>query len=100
MNRWKPPAGDHIRKVDAARVQIFPLDGHGITSCGGRQLQRSMPRIRAAQNNPPLIVDAETVPTNPIALQGLQAVARRNTKIVQPHCRVEGVELGPAAPCS
>jgi hypothetical protein len=40
------------------------------------------------------------VPTNPIALQGLQAVARRNTKIVQPHCRVEGVELGPAAPCS
>lgn len=33
MNKCKPLARGYIRKVNAARIQILALDGHGVIPC-------------------------------------------------------------------
>src|SRR5438128_200207 len=54
--------------------------------------------ITPSEAYPPLIVDADAELPAPIAVQGFEAVTRRNPEIVQPPCRVDRLELGPGAP--
>src|SRR5699024_11849739 len=39
--------------------------------------------VRPCETNPPLVVDPDTVLTDPIALEGLESVTRRDTEVVQ-----------------
>jgi hypothetical protein len=42
------------------------------------------------ETDPPLIVDADTMLTASITVQGLKAVARRGSKVINLDCRVDG----------
>jgi hypothetical protein len=46
------------------------------------------------ETNPPLIVDADAMLTASITVQGFEAVAWRNPKVVKLLCRVDGKKFG------
>jgi hypothetical protein len=59
------------------------IDDAGIMSLG----------LSPAKDDPPLLVDSNTVEDSPIASQGFQAVAGRGPEVAESMCGVQHIEL-------
>ena len=74
--------GHDLGKVNAARIQIFPLDAHASSLVVVRDLNIPRGAFSPLEAYPPSIIDADAVLPVTVAEQRFEAIPRRDSQVL------------------